>query len=129
MIWFRLYILEKNFAKLILENLDHTHDSDEYDYLTENLSENQTRYTAINISDEFFTWLMLEDRKYGDWTMVQDGYSTTFYFYYGEGQSYRDICVENALLNEWYESITGDAIDSCNYDPDIAKEYCKLSFY
>ncbi len=116
---------EENFRNLIASQL-------EYDFYARSFGgeyENQTRCTAGYNSKALFTWLMLEDRSYGDWTMINTDYDTSFYFYLGEGQSYCDMCIEATLLNEWYENLTENAIVSCNYDANACKENCNLGFY
>ena len=121
---------EENFRELILANLDHDHEEgEEHDHSDEGLTEDATRYGIANTSKDLFTWLMLEERKAGDWTVIEMDGQTVFYFYLEQGQQYRDICIENTLLNEWYEELTTNAIANCDYDAEAVPENDNIKFY
>lgn len=121
---------EENFREWILANLDHEHEEgEEHDHSAEGLTEDATRYSIANTSKELFNWLMLEERKAGDWTVIEMDGQTVFYFYLEQGQDYRDMCIENTLLNEWYEELTTNAIANCGYDADAVPENTNIKFY
>ncbi|MBE6927070.1 MAG: hypothetical protein E7467_01040 [Ruminococcaceae bacterium] len=120
---------EDRFRALILENLDHDHaEGEEHDHSAEGLSENQTRYGAASASKDLFAWLMLEERKAGDWTMIEMDGQTVFYFYLEEGRPYLEMSIESTLRTEWYEELTDAAVAKCGYDKDAAMD-AEISFY
>lgn len=120
---------EENFRSLILDSLDHEEvEGEEHDHSNEGVAENQSRYAFASVSKEIYNWMMVEERKAGDWTMIESNGQTVFYFYQGEGEAYRDLCIENTMRSEWYTETTEAAIANCGYDEEAALS-AEVSFY
>lgn len=121
---------EENFRAQVLFNLGHEEEEDsDHDHSSEGVTENASRYTLSNASKELFQWIAVDGAKEGEWKMVELDGSTVFYFYLGQGESYRDLCVENTLLSEWYTELTDAAIAACGYDKKAAMKIDGIGYF
>ncbi len=78
-------------------------------------------YAAIveNISRDALIWTV-EERKAGDYEVFETESGTYVLYYQGTGETYRNLSVNSALINEWVEELTDTAVTNCKFDLDAA---------
>ena len=120
---------EENFRKNMREYLGHTHeDGTVHDGEKEGLVENMNHAQMATVSNSFYAWAAMSDRKAGDQTVDKQESSTRFYFYLGKGENFQKLIVSGALKQEWYQITTEAAIAACEYDPEVAM-HAKVGYY
>lgn len=121
---------EENFRAQVLVSIGHEEEEDsDHDHSEEGVTEDASRYSLANASKELFQWLAVDGAEVGTWKMVELDGSTVFYFFLGQGESYRDLCVENTLLNEWYTELTEAAIANCGFDRKAALRINRIGYF
>lgn len=121
---------EENFRKQVLFSIGHEEEEgSDHDHSAEGVTENASRSTLANASKELFRWLAVDGAEAGTWKKVELSGSTVFYFYLGEGENYRDLCVENTLTTEWYTELTEAAIAACDFNRKAALRIDRIGYF
>ena len=84
-------------------------------------------YINSNFSTEALLWV-LEDRQAGDYATFETPNGTFVLYYNGNGKTYRNVVVNNYLVNEMTENLSNKALESCNFHMDAAMK-ASVSLY
>ena len=60
-------------------------------------------------------WAM-EDRKEGDYEVFETSTGTYVLYFKGNSETYRNLSVNSALVNEWVEQLTATAVANSKFD-------------